>query len=134
MIDTHAHLNFEAFKDDYEEVIKRAQEEGVEAMINVGSNLETSEKAVELAKKFACCWAAVGVHPIHGEDTRILGYEEIKRKLKKLARHKKVVAVGETGLDYFQIKSPRPRRGDPSSTGRGREAEGGLIKCPMPNF
>lgn len=95
LIDTHAHLNFEAFKDDLEEVIQKAQDEGVEKIINVGANLESSKKAVELAQKYDSCFASVGIHPHHAED-----YDDVEGKLEKLAQNPKVVAIGECGLDY----------------------------------
>lgn len=99
-IDTHAHLNFKAFANDYEAAIERAQKAGVTAIINVGSNLETSKKAIEMAEKFPQCFAAVGLHPIHTEDEK---FDE--KEFLKLAKNKKVVAIGETGLDYYHDKN-----------------------------
>jgi len=96
MIDTHAHLNFQAFKDDFEAVLKRAQDEGVEKIINVGADLNSSQKALEIAQKYDNCYASVGIHPHHVEEQE-KGWEG---KLKKLAQKSKVVAIGETGLDY----------------------------------
>ncbi len=96
-IDTHAHLNFEKFKDDYKEVINRAFKADVRAIINVGSNLETSKKAIEIADEYPSgLYVSIGLHPIHvkEEDFEILEYE-------KLVKNPKVVAVGETGLDYY---------------------------------
>lgn len=101
LVDTHSHLNFEAFKSDYREVIKRAQENDVRGIINVGSNLETSKKAVEIANQYQNgVYAAIGLHPIHIKDEK---YDEAE--FEKLARHKMVVAIGETGLDYYYDKS-----------------------------
>ncbi len=96
MIDTHAHLNFSDFEKDYPEVIKRSQQEGVEKIINVGTKFDTSKKAIELANKFSCLYASVGLHPIYvlDEKTDIKEYQEI-------AKDKKVVAIGEIGLDYY---------------------------------
>lgn len=102
LIDTHAHLNFEAFKDDFEEVIKRAQNEGVEKIINVGANLDSSQKAVEIAQKYEGCYASVGIHPHHAADYDTAQYHS---ELEKLARRPKVVAIGETGLDYYTYKN-----------------------------
>lgn len=98
LIDTHAHLNFEAYDSDWKEVAKRALDKDI-WMINVGSNLETSKRAVEIAENFKeGVYAAVGLHPIHvlDENFDIGEYE-------KLAVHPKVVAIGEVGLDYFRI-------------------------------
>jgi TatD DNase family protein len=98
LIDTHAHLNFEAFNNDWKEVAKRALDAGI-WIINVGSNLETSKRAVEIAENFEeGVYAAVGLHPIHvlDENFDIAEYE-------KLATHPKVVAFGEVGLDYYHL-------------------------------
>ena len=119
LIDTHAHLNFEAFENDWRETAKRALDAGIQ-IINVGSNLETSKKAVEIAEEFPDgVYAAVGLHPIHVLD------EEMKiEEYKKLAAHPKVVALGEIGLDYFRMPtSIRPE-------GAGASAEGKQIKSP----
>lgn len=94
LIDTHAHLNFRAYKNDADEVIKRALNNDI-WMINVGSQYETSEKAVEIAEKYSeGVYAAVGLHPIHAkENFCVADY----RNFIKLT---KVVAMGEIGLDY----------------------------------
>ncbi|MBP6930062.1 TatD family hydrolase [Patescibacteria group bacterium] len=98
LIDTHAHLNFEAFKNDWEEVARRAFDGGIVSIINVGSNLETSKKAVAIAGNNM--FAAVGLHPIHADDEYFP--QEI---FSKLATNKKVVAIGETGIDLFYHKN-----------------------------
>lgn len=100
LIDTHAHLNFKAYKEDADEVIKRALKNNI-WMINVGAAFETSKKAIELAEKYPRgIFSAVGLHPNHIEDENF-NYE----KYKELARNEKVVAIGETGLDYFRIEN-----------------------------
>lgn len=111
-IDTHAHLNFEAFNNDYRDVITRAFENDVRGIINVGSNLETSKKAIEIAQKYERgvyphtkdfgegVYAAIGFHPIHVKDE---GFDE--DEFLAMARNKKVVAIGETGLDYYYDRS-----------------------------
>lgn len=113
-IDTHAHLNFKAFNNDYSEAIDRAQKANVSAIINVGSNLKTSLKAVEIAQKYPNVFAAIGLHPIHvkaptqkSESRHEVVGNEVwpEAEFEKLARHKKVVAIGETGLDYYYDKS-----------------------------
>jgi len=96
LIDTHAHLNFSAFKNDFDKVIKRSLAEDI-WMINVGSEYETSKKAVEIAEKYNGIFAAIGLHPIHVEDE-----EFDKEKYKWLANSDKVVAIGEIGLDYYK--------------------------------
>lgn len=111
MIDTHAHVNFSAYKDDFDAVIKRAGEKGI-AMINIGSQISTSERAIELAKKYPKVFAAIGLHPIHLQDMEVReeGVVFTTRKeefdyaaYRELAGQDKVVAIGETGLDYFHI-------------------------------
>ena len=93
-IDTHCHLNFAVFKDDWKEVADKAVQAGVEKMVVVGADLETSCRAVELAEKHKNLFASVGIHPHHCQNKI-----EIDR-LESLAKSKKVVAIGECGLDY----------------------------------
>jgi len=95
LIDTHAHLNFSAYKDDSNEVIKRCQDNNI-WVINVGSQYSTSERAVEIAERYQeGMYAAVGLHPIHALEEEF-EYE----KYKKLAQSPKILAIGEIGLDY----------------------------------
>jgi len=114
LVDTHAHLNFNAYRDDADEVIRRSLANDV-WMINVGSQYETSKRAVEIAEKYEKgVLAAVGLHPMHletglvkikndSEEIQIKTKEEEfnYEKYKELARSPKVVAIGETGLDYY---------------------------------
>ena len=114
LIDTHAHLNFSAYKKDVDEVIKRALENDV-WMINVGSQYETSKRAVEIAEKYSeGVYVAVGLHPIHLETGLVkikIDPEEIQfrtqeekfdyEKYRALAQSLKAVAIGEIGLDYY---------------------------------
>lgn len=96
LIDTHVHLNFNAFKNDFDKVIKRSLAEDI-WMINVGSNHDTSKKAVEIAEKYNGVFAAIGLHPIHAKD------EDFNAsKYRSLCQSDKVVAIGEIGLDYFK--------------------------------
>jgi len=96
LIDSHAHLNFNAFKDDLDEVIVRCNKENV-AVINVGSNYDTSKKAIEIAEKYDGIFAAIGLHPIHAQDENFN-----TAKYRSLCKSEKVVAIGEIGLDYFK--------------------------------
>lgn len=97
-IDIHGHLNFAAFDADREEAYKRAHEADV-GMITVGTDLETSASGVALAESHEGMWATVGIHPT---DSPL--EENPVNKLEELARHPKVVAIGECGLDYFHAK------------------------------
>ncbi|MBI2042191.1 MAG: TatD family hydrolase [Candidatus Nealsonbacteria bacterium] len=114
IIDTHAHVNFNAFKDDADEVIRRALNEKI-WLINVGSQYSTSKRAVEMAAKYSeGVYAAVGLHPIHletglvkiKEDPQEVQFQTKEEtfdyeKYKELAKSKKVVAIGEVGFDYY---------------------------------
>src|SRR3990167_8528469 len=100
MIDVHCHLNFHAFDKDYDEVIKKAFGQGVEKIINVGTKIDSSQKAVELAKEYEDLFAIVGVHPHHADKLED-GWD---KELEKLAKDKKVVAIGEIGLDYYRYE------------------------------
>jgi TatD DNase family protein len=102
MIDVHCHLQFHAFKKDYEEAIKRAEEAGVEIIINTGTSIEASESAVELAEKYENLYAIVGVHPHHADKVKA-GWDEELIKIAKSS--KKVVGIGEIGLDYYSYES-----------------------------
>ena len=97
-VDTHCHLDFPQFDLNREEVIKRAKENDIGYIVNVGSSLKSSIASLELAKKFDFVYATVGIHP-HEAD-RFTQKEEIA--LRDLAKNDKVVAVGEIGLDYFK--------------------------------
>ncbi|MBI5076973.1 TatD family hydrolase [Candidatus Falkowbacteria bacterium] len=112
MFDTHAHVNFNAFKDDADQVIKRALERGV-AMINVGAQFSTSKRALEMARNHERnVYAAIGLHPIHLEDFEIneegVNFKSRKEEFdfeayRKLGENDKVVAIGESGLDYYRL-------------------------------
>lgn len=101
MIDVHCHLNFKSFTDDYDDVIKRALEKGVTRIINVGTSLESSKWAVELAETYDELYAIVGIHPHHADKVQ---HDWIGR-LEKIATHPKVLAIGEIGMDFYSYKS-----------------------------
>ena len=103
-IDTHCHLNFKAFKDDYFDVYQRARDEHVEKMIVVGTSLDSNTRAIELAEELDGCFATVGVHPHHLQEFEELGQSFLKEKLIEQIKNKKVVAIGETGIDYYTYK------------------------------
>ncbi len=98
LIDTHCHLDFPEYDQDRDEVINRAKEQGVEYIINIGSSLEGSRKSVELAQKYESIYATVGIHP-HEADSFT---SETGKTTLNLVKEKKVVAIGEIGLDYFK--------------------------------
>jgi TatD DNase family protein len=105
LIDSHAHIQAKEYAGEIEAVIGRAREAGVEQIIVVGGAGEMSSNtaALALAESYANLYATVGMHP---HDAKQVGEEELQQ-LKKLAAHSKVIAVGETGLDYYYNHSPR---------------------------
>ncbi len=103
MFDTHAHYDDERFDEDRAELLASLPEKGVELVINVGCDIPSSEKSVELAEKYPYIYAAVGVHP---HEAKGFG-PEAEARLRSLAGHDKVVAIGEIGLDYHYDLSPR---------------------------
>jgi TatD DNase family protein len=114
LIDTHAHVNFSGFKEDAVQVIQRALEAGVE-VINVGTQIDTSKQAVEMANRFEKgVYAVIGLHPVHTysqeldeEETHFKTREEHfdTALYRSLAQDPKVVGIGECGLDYFRLKN-----------------------------
>lgn len=103
LFDSHAHIDDEKFDHDREEVIKRAIESGVTRMINVGADMPSSLRSVELAETYDMIYAAVGVHPHEAEKM----LDEDDDILANCVQKPKVVAIGEIGLDYYYDLSPR---------------------------
>lgn len=99
--DTHAHLHYPDYADELPAALERAQAAGITKIIAVGLDLSSSERVVQLAEQFPCLYAAVGWHPTHANDA----LEDLRPALRELAQHPKVVAIGETGLDYYRHPS-----------------------------
>ena len=97
--DTHAHLDYPDYAPDLTEVIARAQAAGIVKIISIGTSLSGSECAIRLAEKFPNVFAAVGWHPTEAEKAPT----DFRPALRELAKHPKVVAIGETGLDYHHL-------------------------------
>lgn len=112
LIDCHSHVNFNAYKDDANEVVRRSLDAGI-GMLAVGSQFSTSERAVATAEKYDDVWAVIGLHPIHlfaqevdeEEDSFLTRAETFDpaRYRALAASSKKVVAIGECGLDYYRV-------------------------------
>jgi TatD DNase family protein len=102
LIDTHCHLTFEPLAGEVEPVIERSRAAGVTGWITVGTEIEDDRKAAALAERFDNMYAAVGIHP--HEAKNVTG--EILAELRELAQRLKVVAIGETGLDFYRNLSP----------------------------
>jgi TatD DNase family protein len=101
LIETHAHLDYPDFAPDFDEVLKRATEAAVTRMITIGTSVESSRRAVELAEKYPAIFAVIGVHPTYVEKSD----EDVITPLRELAKSPRVVAIGETGLDYHRLPS-----------------------------
>jgi TatD DNase family protein len=101
LIDTHIHLNFPEFHPDLEAVVERMKTAGVIAAINIGTDAKTSEESVALAERFSWLSAAVGIHPHSAAEV-----DKQIDTIRSLAKHPKVVAIGEIGLDYFRNEVP----------------------------
>ena len=101
MVETHAHLDYPDFAADFDDVLRRATEAGVTRIITIGTSLESSRRAVELAGKYANIFAVIGVHPSYVEESE----EDVIDPLRELALNPRVVAIGETGLDYHRLPS-----------------------------
>jgi TatD DNase family protein len=103
IIDTHAHLQLSQFDGDCEAVLHRAWQAGLEAIVVPGVDLATSERAVAMAEADPRLYAAVGCHPHEARGAS----DEVVASLASLVRHRRVVAVGEIGLDFYRNLSPR---------------------------
>lgn len=103
MIDTHCHLNFDAYDEDRDQVINRAAEAGVLRVINPGVDLASSQAGIALAAQYEGVYAAVGIHPNSTADFSPSDVDALAR----LASEAKVVAIGEIGLDYYRDRSPK---------------------------
>ena len=108
LIDTHSHLNFKAFRKDFDTVIKDAVGAGVEKIVIPGAKLNSSIRAVKIANGYPICFAAVGIHPHHVSEFQTLGKKTISERLMQLAEDKKTRAIGEIGIDYYHYKDFPP--------------------------
>ena len=140
LIDTHAHVNFNAYKEDADEILKKSLDKNI-WVVNVGSQYSTSKRAVEMAKKYSeGVYACIGTHPIHlkkgivtHQDADELPEIEIPangeefdyQKYLSLAREEKTVAIGEIGLDYHHFDPPRVDDASP----RVEAGEGDNVKA-----
>jgi TatD DNase family protein len=99
LTDTHAHLDFPDFADELPQVIERAHAAGVTRILTIGTTLESSQRAVELARQYEGVYAVVGVHPNHAHEEPA----DIRTPLRELASLPKVVAIGEAGMDFHYL-------------------------------
>ena len=103
LFDTHAHMNDPAFDEDREAVLLSLAGKGVGAMLNVGCCLESSGDCVAMAEKYPFVYASVGSHPDSADEVN----EEVIEQYRQMAKHPKVMAIGEIGLDYYYETIPR---------------------------
>ena len=102
-VDTHVHFHFPDYDADRKDAIERSREAGVELLINVGTDLESSQASVHLAGRYDFIYATAGIHPHDAKDA----HEEDFQALEQLLHESKVVAIGEVGLDFFRnLSSP----------------------------
>lgn len=103
IIDTHTHIYDKQFEEDFDDVIDRIENQ-LEGIVSIGFDLESSQKSVELAKKYNFIHAVVGVHPVDISKYN----DEVEKEIEKLAlNEEKVVAIGEIGLDYHWMADPK---------------------------
>ena len=136
IIDTHAHLDFPDFTGEIDEVVARAAELGVNRIVTIGTTVEGSRRAVALAEKYPGIFAAVGIHPNHALEAGPAAIDA----LREIARHPRVVAIGETGLDYYRLPGARAAHNKVEALGNEDVAdinaaiEDGAIKAAQADF
>src|SRR5437763_8909442 len=101
LIETHAHLDYPDFANDFEDVLRRATEAGVTRILTIGTSIASSQRAIEIAEKYSSVFAVIGVHPTYVEEAG----DDVMTPLRELAKNRRVVAIGETGLDYHSLPS-----------------------------
>jgi TatD DNase family protein len=106
LIETHAHLDYPDFANDLDDVIRRATEAGVTRIITIGTSVESSRRAVDLAEKCRNVFAVIGVHPTYVAEAG----DDVIASLRELAKSPRVIAFGETGLDYHHLPSVEARK------------------------
>lgn len=103
LVDSHCHLDFDDFEEDLEEIIARAKENGVTTILNAGNNIGELEQQLALSEKYPFIYTAVGVHPHNASEYENITAQDIIDQ----THHKKVVGIGECGLDYYYDYAPR---------------------------
>ena len=106
LIDTHAHLDYEDFAADFDAVLQRAHDAGIGRVVTIGTSVESSRRAVELATQHPMIHAVVGVHPTTADEAPA----DLLAALREMAAHPRVAAIGETGLDYHHLPENEDQR------------------------
>ena len=117
--DTHAHLTWKDFAGELEAVVERGRAAGISKIVTIGTNLENSRKAIELAERFENVFAAVGWHPGDAHEAP----QNFGAELRQLAAHPKVVAIGETGLDHYRLPTKSGGTSDEDEAIKKRQVE-----------
>jgi TatD DNase family protein len=117
--ETHAHLDYPEYKDDFAEVLQRAQAAGITKIISIATDLDSSRRAIALAEKHPMIYAAAGWHPSNAHEAP----DDIRAELRDLARHPKVVAIGECGLDYYRLPSGQGGSAEDDARYKQKQAE-----------
>ncbi|MEW6306142.1 MAG: TatD family hydrolase [Verrucomicrobiota bacterium] len=117
--DTHAHLDYPDFAAELAAIVERAQRAGIAKIVSIGTDLESSRRAIELAEQFANVYATIGWHP----NDAVRAPADIRGELRALAAHPKVVAIGETGLDYYRLPSASGGTAEEDDHCKRRQAE-----------
>src|SRR4030042_7032102 len=99
IVDVHAHLDFEEFEKDLDNVMAENQAAGVKAIINNGVDIESNRKVLRLAKKYDIITPALGFYPVHATQVK---EEEFDKELEFISKQHNIVAIGEVGLDYMR--------------------------------
>jgi TatD DNase family protein len=120
--DTHAHLDFPDYANDLPEVIERAQAAGIAKIISIGTDLNSSRRAIQLAKQFPNVFAAIGWHPSNVMDAP----DDLRPALLELTKHPKVVAIGEIGLDYHHL--PGSQNGNAQDDTRYKQRQADIFR------
>lgn len=103
LVDSHCHLDYNDFEEDMDEIILRMKENGITAALNAGNCIDTLDEQLKLSEKYPFVYTAVGVHPHNADEFPEVSAAELAEK----SRHKKIVAIGECGLDYYYDYSPK---------------------------
>jgi TatD DNase family protein len=121
--DTHAHLDYPDFSGDLDQVLERARAAGITRLISIGTDFESSRRAINLAERFPQIYAVAGWHPSHAGEAP----NDIREPLREMARHPKVVAIGETGMDFYRLPGKQPG-GTPEQDAACQEKQANLFR------
>jgi TatD DNase family protein len=117
--DTHAHLDYPEYANDFAEMLARAEAAGITKIISIATDLDSSGRALALAEKHPMIYAAVGWHPSNAQEAPA----DIRAGLRELARHPKAVAIGECGLDYYRLPSTQGGSAEDDAVYKRKQAE-----------